>query len=181
MELQGVIQNPNPTLGSSQRNPVPIGKTIKTKIERGDRYSAPVIYDLEITLLEIIRGQEAWERVKVQEVFNELTKSGFEYMLVRLKVGFFRRGRGLGGDVYELREGQISTVSADGKTRYEILPVPLQPQPQLLDLSCEPGESHSGWIVLQVPKDEAKPLLLFNREYGENVYGTWGPIWFCLY
>ena len=135
MELQGVIQNPNPTLGSSQRNPVPIGKTIKTKIERGDRYSAPVIYDLEITLLEIIRGQEAWERVKAQEVFNELAKSGFEYMLVRLKVGFFRRGRGLGGDVYELREGQISAVSADGKTKYEILPVPLQPQPQLLDLS----------------------------------------------
>jgi len=181
MELQGVIKNPDPALGSSQRNPVPIGKTIKTKIERGDRYSAPVIYDLEITLLEILRGQEAWERGKAQEVLNELAKSGFEYILAHLKVGFFRRGRGLGGDVYEIREGQILAVSADGKTQYEIPAVPQQPQPQLVDLSFKPGESHSGWILLQVPKNEAKPLLLFNREYVENVFGIWGPIWFCLY
>ena len=112
---------------------------------------------------------------------SELAKSGFEYMLVCLNIGFFRKRRGLGtSDTYNIRDGQVVAISADGRTQFEIPPVLRQPQPQLIDVTFNPGESHSGWILLQVPKDEAKPLLIFNREYVENVYGIWRPIWFCL-
>jgi hypothetical protein len=45
----------------------------------------------------------------------------------------------------------------------------------------QPGETHQGWILLQVPETEKKPLLIFKRENVEVVYGVWGNVWFQLY
>jgi hypothetical protein len=174
-------ENSKPILGTSHSSPAPVGVTIKTTIERGDAYSAPEIYNVEITLLEIARGNEAWERIKVQSSLNEPPKSGFEYVLARIRFGYFRRGRGIGGEAYRLKEGQFATVSPDGKTEYEIPSVLSQPQPQLLDSTLSPGESRDGWIILQVPKDDKKPLLIFKRQNIEGVHGIWGHMWFQLY
>ena len=45
---------PSGASGNSRDRAAPLGITIKTKIERGDRYSAPEIYNLEITVLEVV-------------------------------------------------------------------------------------------------------------------------------
>lgn len=175
------VNNQNLVPGSSHLSAVPFGVSIKTTIERGDAYSAPEIYDLEITLLEVIRGVDARERIKVQSIANELPKAGFEYLLVRIELAYSRRGRGLEDEAYKLTEGQFAAVSADGQTEYMIPAVLPQPQPQLVDTIFHSGESREGWILLQVPEDEKKPLLVYKREHVEGVYGIWRHVWFQLY
>jgi hypothetical protein len=170
-----------PIIGTSPGHPAPVGVTIKTTIERGEAYAAPEIYNVEITLLEFIRGNEAWERIKVQGSFKEPPKAGFESVLVHIRFGYFRRSRGTEGEVYRLTKGQFAAVSPDGKTEYEIPNVLSQPQPQLIDSIFSPGESRDGWILLQVSQDNKKPLLIFKRQNIEGVHGIWGHIWFQLY
>jgi hypothetical protein len=183
MEEQMASRNGGLTLGSRQDCPVPVGVTVKTKIELGDRYSAPEIYSLEITLLEVVRGKEAWNRTEGEGVSDKLPKPGFEYVLVHIRFGFFSKARGFGHahEAYRIGEGSFSATSADGKTQYEIPSVTRQPQPQLVGLSFLIGESREGWIIFQVPETEKRPLLSFHRDYAENVYGVWGSVWFQLY
>jgi hypothetical protein len=176
-----MTEHTNLDLGSSHLNPVPLGVSIKTKIERGDAYSAPEIFDLEITVLEILRGQEALDRVQSQGVSDVPPQEGLEYILARISFGYYRRGRGFGDAPYTLMHGQFAAISEDGKTQYDIPSVQKQPQPGLVGESFSPGDSREGWILLQVPKDEKQPRLIFNREYVEGVYGIWGYVWSMLY
>jgi len=170
-----------PILGISYSSPAPVGVTIKTTVERGEAYAAPEIYNVELTLLEIMRGDEAWKRIKGQGSFNEPPKAGFEFVLVLIRFGYFRRSRGMEGEVYRLTKGQFVAVSPDGKTEYEIPTSLSQPEPQLIGSTISPGEARDGWILLQIPKDERRPLLIFKRQNMEGVHGVWGPIWFQLY
>ncbi|MFC1533855.1 hypothetical protein ACFL7M_10885 [Thermodesulfobacteriota bacterium] len=174
-------ENSNLPLGASNLSPVPVGVTIKTKIERGDAYAAPEIFDVEIAILEIARGQAELARAVAQGVPDEPPEAGFEYILARVRFGYFLRGRGFGSQPYKLTEGQFTAVSADGKTHYKIAGALQQAQPQMIYGDFSPGESREGWILMQVPKQEKEPLLIYNREYVEGVYGIWGYVWFQLY
>jgi hypothetical protein len=168
-------------IGSSYANATPLGVVLKTRIERGDAYSAPEIYDLDITLLEIIRGSKAFEKAKAEGVCSAPPKSGFEYLLACIRFGYSRRGRGLGYEPYKLTEGQFAVTSADGKKEYEVFAVAKQPEPHLIGVVFSSGETREGWILLQVPKKEKKPLLIYKRENYEGIYGIWKGVWFQLY
>lgn len=168
-------------MGTSPQNPIPLGSTIKKKIERGDPYSSPEIYDVKITILELNRGREARERLKAMGVSNEMPKAGFEDILALVKFGCFARGRGFADEPYKIESGHFLAVSADGKTVYDP-PVILEGlQPQLINRVFKIGESETCWLHLQVPDDERQPLLVFRREPGQGVYGIWGDVWFMLY
>ena len=67
------------------------------------------------------------------------------------------------------------------KKHYPQPKVVQQPQPQLIDKMLSSGETHEGWIVLQVPKEVTNPLLIFDREFVGGVYGVWGYMWFALF
>lgn len=174
------VGNSNLIPGSSPSRPAPVGVTVKTTVERGNAYELPEIYNLEITLLEVVRGKEAWEHIKAPGVGDSL-KSGYEYILVRINLGYFRKGRAAGGEVYKLGEGQFVAVSTDGKMEYETPPALPQPPPPLIGSILSPGESHEGWILLQVPKDDKKPRLIFKRQNVSGVHEIWGHVWFQLY
>jgi len=168
------------TVGSSHRNPAPLGMTVKTTVERGDAYFTPRLYEMTITILEVLRGKEAAERIRTQGVSDNPPKSGFEYILVRIDCGYFYKVRGFDDD-YRLTEGQFVTVSADGSTEHEIPSVIQQPQPQLIDWVFHPGESREGWVLLQIPEDDVNPLLIFKRQHVEGIYGRWRYVWFKLH
>lgn len=169
------------TDGSTPQNAAPAGVTIKTTIERGDAYLSPQLYNVEITLLEIIRGKAALERVISQNISEKSPGAGFEYVLARIRLGYFRRIRGLEDEPYTLTEGQFTAFSADGTTEYEIPSVVRQPQPPLAGITFNPGDSHEGWILLEVPETEKKPLMIYKRQHVEGIYGIWRGVWFQLY
>jgi len=167
--------------GSSKDCPVPVGTTARTTIERGDAYLSPEIYNVEITLLDIVRGNEAWERTRSQGVSDKTPETGFEYVLALISFGYFQRGRRQGGEAYQLTEGQFAAVSADGMREYEIPLKQQQPQPPLIGQLFNQGETHQGWVLLQVPEEEKEPRLIFKRKHVEGMYGIWGYLWFQLY
>jgi hypothetical protein len=173
---------PSGKSGYSRDRGAPLGITVKTKIERGDRYSAPEIYNLEITVLEVVRGKEAWERLRAEGVLQDDFKAGFEPCLIRIKFGYYQKGRGFGHDKspYEIPDDAFRALSKDGETEYPIPSSGNQPLPQLLNTPFMAGDIKEGWILLQIPEGEEKPLLTFKRDHRENAYGFWGPVWFQL-
>ncbi len=172
-------------LGSRHDRPVPVGVTIKTMIERQARNPSTVTYNLEITVLEVLRGGEARDRIRAEGVSEDASKSGFEYLLARLRLKYYPKARGLSEyEPYMVEKNQFSAVSRDGNTEYELPPVAQQPKMQLIGLSISINKSIEGWIVLQVPLDEKEPLLSFDRDYTESrltLRTARGLLWFKLY
>ena len=166
--------------GSSVNSPAPLGFTVKTTIERGDAYLSPEIYNVEITVLEAIRGNAALERLRSQGAGDKSPEAGYEYVLAYVRFGYFQRGRRIGSEAYELKKGLFVAVSADGQQEYGIPSNLPQPQPLLTGQIFNNGESHEGWILLQVPEEEKEPRLAFKRRHVEGIYGIWGYVWFSL-
>jgi hypothetical protein len=165
-------------LGSSHDHPVPVGVTMKVMTEQG--------YGVEVTVLEIVRGKEAQVRVRAEGVSDKMPEAGFEYVLTRIKLGYYRKAKGMSDldHAYRITGSNFNAASADGITEYESPSLLRQPQPQLIDTLIPTGESREGWIVLQVPENEKKPLLVFHREYAHSNYvllHQWRPVWFKLY
>jgi hypothetical protein len=182
MDEKKIKSGQSGTSGNSRDRAASLGTTVKTKIERGDRYSAPQIYNLEITVLEVVRGKEAWDRIGAEGVPQDDFKAGFEPCLVRIKFGYFQKGRGFGHDkaAYHIPGDAFTAQSPDG-IEYPILSSKDQPRFQLLKTPFISGDIKEGWILLQVPEEEDRPLLTFKRDYRENAYGFWGPVWFKLF
>ena len=180
MSEEKSVESTDFAIGSSHRNPAPVGTIVKTTVERGDAYFTPRLYELTITLLEVVRGKSARERVNTEGVSDSPPKLGFEYILARINCGYFYKVRGFDDD-YRLAGGQFTTVSADGSIEYEIPTTLQQPQPQLVNWVFHPGESREGWVMLQLPEGEKKPLLVFKRQHVEGIYGRWRYVWFRLY
>lgn len=166
--------------GSSVNSPAPPGFTVKTTIERGDAYLSPEIYNVEITVLEATRGSDALELLRSQGAGDKSPEAGYEYVLAKIRFGYFQRGRRVGSEAYELKEGLFVAVSADGQQEYEIPAGLPQPQPALTGKLFNSGDSHEGWIILQVPAAEKEPRLAFKRKHVEGMYGIWGYVWFGL-
>jgi hypothetical protein len=85
VEEEVIVEKPVGT----RSNPLPFGETITVKENiYDDTYNAYESY-LEITLLESIRGQEAWAIIEKENMFNEPAADGFEYVLIKVK-GFLK-------------------------------------------------------------------------------------------
>jgi hypothetical protein len=142
-------------------------------------------YQVRITLLEIIRGDAAWQRVQNAAqsnpigpigrqviVHNNAPNVGFEYLLARVRFEY------LAGPTPDstcrVAGSWFTAVSASGKD-YGDPSLYVNPQP-LIDSTLYPGASNEGWTTLMVAKDDLKPLLALARNYD----GT-GGIWFALY
>jgi len=169
-------------LGSSPARPIPIGVLAKTTILHGDRQPTPETFNLEITLLSVVRGKAALDRIRAEGVSDQPPKAGFEYVLALIRFGYFRKARSSSAPpVYALQQGSFRPASADGRTEYENPSLMTQPQPQLVDVSFSVGDSREGWIALEVPEEEKQPLLVFHRAPAAASYGVWGSVWFKLY
>ena len=156
--------------GRSPSSPVPVGIPVVTTVECGTGYSSLELYDARLTLLEIVRGEKAWNLIKEASVFNKPPKVGFEYIVARIRFEFFKRG--FPGDKnYELREDQFTAVSISGREYEAPSVLPLKPR---LSGTLSSGKSLEGWVTLLVPKEDNKPLMNFDREHD-------GGIWFQLY
>lgn len=70
-----------PNSVNSRLNPARLNQKIVVTKESWDE-----LYTLEITMTEVIRGQEAWDIIEAENMFNSPPKAGFEYMLTKFKV-----------------------------------------------------------------------------------------------
>ncbi len=162
--------------GFSPLNPAQAGTRLGTVIECGFGYSPHEKYDVNVTLLEVLRGDKASERIKAASASNQPPKAGFEYILARVKFEFFAKGAP-GNCVHELRREEFAAFSADGQEYEAAMIAPPQPG---LSAKLNSGDSFEGWIAFQAPQGGNKALLRFVASVGSAVEQG-GQVWFQLY
>lgn len=158
---------PTPSLlGSSRSNPAPKGTSLTIQFEWFLE-----TYNARVTLLETIRGAEAWAKIKEANMFNDPPDQGFEYIL--LKIRFEYISGPTTNTKYDVSPVFFDAISSNG-LEYEYKTI-VPPKPWL-SASLYPGASHEGWDGYQVAINDANPVLTFGRNYD----GT-GGIWFKLH
>ncbi len=163
------------TPGSSPTAPALLGTTVSGIVECGQGYTSHELYDMKITLLEVIRGDEAWKRIKAASNSNKPPAPGTEYVLARVKFEYYARGTP-GLCIHQLVPDQFIAYSANGDD-YEAASV-VPPKPDMRK-GLKSGESHEGWIVFAVAKEDKEPLMYYSADAGGAVQHGGGK-WFLL-
>ncbi len=147
-----------------------IGVARKAEITIGEGYATSTeSFEARLTVLEVVRGEKAWDLVRTASPSNRLPESGMQYICARIRLEFGAKGE-TGELSYGIREEQFASVSEGGK-QYE-RPSVVLPKPELVG-RLYPGESLEGWVVLLVSVEDKKPLMTFGNNYSR--------VWFKLY
>ena len=162
--------------GFSPLNPAQVGARLETVIECGFGYSPHEKYDVKVTLLEVVRGDKALERIKAASASNQPPNAGFEYILAHIKFEFFAKGAP-GDCVHELRREEFTAFSADGQQYEAAMVTPPKPE---LSAKLRSGDSFEGWLAFQALQGGNKALLRFVASVGSAVEQG-GQVWFQLY
>ena len=163
------------TPGSSPANPAPVGTTLKGIVECGQGYTSHELYDMQITLLEVLRGEEAWKRIAEASSSNKPADSGFDYILARVRFEYKARGTP-GLCVHQLIPDQFTAYSPDGNEYQAVSIVPPQPE---MRKDMKSGESFEGWVVFMVAQKDEAPMMSYSADKGGAIVHG-GEKWFVL-
>ncbi|HEV3483316.1 MAG TPA: DUF4352 domain-containing protein [Candidatus Acidoferrales bacterium] len=156
----------------------PLGRTLSTIIIFGDQYDGgDELYDAKITVVQVVRGEKAWEMLKAVSTSNPPPKASSEYLLARVRFEFSARTSPSHYN-YTIDETQFTAMKADG-TAYAVPSIAEQPMPDLQG-TLKPGNSVEGWITFAVPRSDRQPLMLFRADVGSVIHEGGGSL-FKLY
>lgn len=165
---QAIAPTPAPASGGtglSRSSPIPMGQSVIWTGHDGKQ--------LGIKVLEFHRGDDAWQRIKRANSYNEPPPSGAEYLLMKMHIDFLRAGK---SPSVMLGEDEFVLVSADGREfRSFEGPTIVPPDPQLLD-QVYAGGSTDGWMAFTIIADDPHPVLA----YGQTIFDDEQRVWFDL-
>ena len=166
-----IVPTPTAEIGHSRSNPVGVDAPLAIAVSSVG--SAGTEYNIRVTLLEFVRGDDAWNLVAEKAYDFNKPKAGFEYIFVKVRFEYLG---GLNPDkAFDVSSAWFDVISGKGqeysKSSFDVSP----PDPQIRT-SLYSGASHEGWMTFSISKEDSKPLLTFGRSYD----GT-GGIWFKLY
>ena len=169
------VPAPAQTPGSAPSLAAPAGVTLTDIVECGEGYTSHELYDMKIALLEVIRGEEAWKRIREASAANKPAESGSEFVLARIR--FEYQARELPGlCVHPLLPEQFMAYSAGGEDYKPASVVPPQPE---MRKELKSGESFEGWLAFLVAQQDKAPLMSYSAGTGGAVQHG-GNKWFIL-
>ncbi len=149
----------------SRTNPAPIGTT--QNISFDSKYSTN--YYASVTIKSVVKGDEAWSRIKEANMFNSKPDDGMEYYLIYASVTVT--------NVQDDESISLSNWSFDfystDYSKYSNTSV-VEPDPSFGG-NAYSGGTIEGYIVQQIKKDDATPTVVFGSDYSGK-----GGIWFSL-
>jgi hypothetical protein len=163
--------------GQSPSNAAPVGLSIKTQVECGERAGSMEPYDAKIAVLQVLRGKAAFDRIKAANPSSQPPKTGFDYVVARVS---FQMNAILapGNKTFELaRKMQFIALTADESEQEPPLASPPLPE---LHRTVRSGEAAEGWIVLLVEESNKKPVMFFDPAAG-GAMGGGRVLFFQLY
>jgi hypothetical protein len=156
---------------TAERNAAPVGKAAEGMIQvsgpAASAYGAQEFHSVRITLLQVLRGSSAWERILEADESAQPPESGFEYLIALFRLEYDPDGAG-GTLTYSVKPDDFKIYSEDD--REYALPSAEPPKPALIGRTLYPGDIHEGWLCFKVAETDRKPLLFF-----------YGGMWFQLY
>ena len=160
-------------VGSSPSDAAVPGTAVAGIIECGEGYTSHELYDVKLTLLELVRGDTAWRRIAAAA---PAPGTGQEYILARLRFEYLARGKP-GDCEHTITPSQFTALTADGSP--STTPTLAIPEPGLTGV-LHSEQVREGWIAVQVARNAVKPLLTFSvDEAGAVQHG--GKLWFKLF
>jgi len=130
------------SIGTSRAGPAPFGETVTTE-------------NWQVKVVEVARGEKAWEMVQQANMFNDPPKEGMEYVVVKIKVRYISTQ-----DKHEYIDDSYFKTTGNANVLYD-LPLVVEPHPAL-DVTLYPGGEYEGWVVLQAKKGETGLMLVFE-------------------
>lgn len=109
--------------------------------------------DWLVEAVEVIRGDEAWQRVQSANSFNDPPMAGNEYALVLVRARYTGKGE---GDI-DQRDFWIT----GSRGRADRVASVVDPGPEL-DYTMQPGGEAEGWITFEVGESESQLMLIFD-------------------
>ena len=150
--------------GSSRFFPAPMGTSITTNYVRG----SSATYTAIITVLQVVRGVEAWNMIYAANPYNDPAPAGTEYILVKVRYNYIN-----GPTLENIDRYSFDTFSSTG-VKYELVSI-VGPEPKF-EASIYAGNTIEGWAAYRVSTTDMKPVMSFGVDYkGE------GGVWFKLY
>ena len=144
-----------PGFGHSYRNPAPINYPVRVLGRYFD--GSPIAHD--ISLVEVLRGEAAWELIQEAYQFNSPADPGTEYLLARVRMDYSSGPDGQTDWVHQLDFGLLSTQGYAYGVPWWLTP----PEP-FLSAQLYPGATITGWTVWQVAIDDSNPMLIFGLD-----------------
>lgn len=138
--------------GSRRAAPAPLGTTVVSEA-------------WEVTVLEVLRGADAAQRITEANQFNDPAPEGQEYIVARIRAHY------LGGDDQDSAaniDQNAFKVTGTANVIYD-RPSIVAPAPTL-DAYLFPGGQVEGWVVVQAPAGEAGLALVYEPifEFGDD-------------
>lgn len=161
--------------GSSPTSPARAGVTVSGILECGEGYTSHELYDMKITLLEVLRAGEALARIREAGISPNPPAAGFDYILAKIRFEYYARGLP-GRCVHHLHPEQFTAYSSGGEA-YEAASV-ATPDPPLRK-NLKSGETVEGWIAFSVSREDTDPLLFYSADTGGAITHGGGK-WFLL-
>ena len=153
-----------------KRIAAPIGNTVLCTIDvegtGPSEYGQHELHDVKITVLEVVRGNKAWEFIQAADASNRSPDSGFDYLLARIRFEYSEQGS-QGSMPYTLNQDCFELYSSDNK-EYAI-PSIKSVRPELIGREFYPGSSYEGWVPFVAAIND-KPILFYPQ----------GGVWFQL-
>jgi hypothetical protein len=134
--------------GKDAREPAPFGTAVTTE-------------NWQITVTDVILGDEAWDILLQTNQFNEPPPEGIMYVLVKAKARYL-------GQSDEPAQIFSYHLNLRGESGTLYTPPPLVEPTPWFDFDMYPGAEAEGWIALAVPNDESEFVLRFNPGYGDD-------------
>ena len=151
-----------------KRIAAPIGTTVLCTIDvegtGPSEYGQHELHDVKITVLEVVRGNKAWELIQAADASNRRPDTGFEYLLTRIRFEYSVQDP-QGNMLYTLNQDCFKLYSSDNK-EYPI-PSITSAKPELIGREFYPGSSYEGWVPFMAAMND-EPILFYPQ----------GGVWF---
>ncbi|NUM48200.1 MAG: DUF4352 domain-containing protein [Anaerolineales bacterium] len=129
-------------LGTERTSPAPKDQIVITE-------------DWEVSIVEVIRGEDAWTMVQEANQFNDPPDEGMEYIAVKVHV------RNISTDDQSTSIDSFYFKTTGSASVLYDLPSVVDPEPAL-DANLYPGGEFEGWIIVQVAIGETNVILVFE-------------------
>jgi len=151
-------------VGYSITNPASTNTPLTTSLT-----SYPQDVSIEVTLLQFIRGADAWAMIEDANMFNDQPEdTSKEYVLAKIRFKVISTSDGKAYSIPSLLFNGVSNGVAEDS------PFIVEPEPSITK-EIYPGATHEGWVTLIVNKADQKPLLRVSYVSIDD------ELWFKLY
>ncbi len=147
------------SLGMSQRNPAPIGHTVRV-VGPPSYFGNDTRSIHEISIEQVIRGEEAAPIVAAAYKWNPPPFEGNEYLLARIKIRYVR-GPATGSDWIH----QVDFRMLSGPRVVYDLPFGVVPVRPFLSARLYPGSVFEAWTTWEVATDDRNPVLVWGLDW----------------